>query len=128
MFTCNAFQDEKEDKVLSKKLNAKVLHRRGISGDSNNEVVSVLFTCLHVDQDAEITTLNSAATSYLLTMHSGWLENNNITWIYGDAIIRVVQGTYQDNYLKKYISDVQGETLYDTVTNVELLKRISGLN
>jgi len=128
LFTCDPSQENLQDSVLSEEIGAKVLHKRGISGDWNGEVVSILFTCLHVDQDAEVTTLNSTVTAYLQTMHKGWLEDNNITWIYGDAVIRVVQGTYQDNYLQKYISDIQGETLEDTVTNVELLKRISRLN
>ena len=43
-------------------------------------------------------------------------------------VLRVFLGGKEESFLDKYIKDAQGETLEDTVTNVELLRRITRLS
>ena len=122
--------DERElqDELVVESINPKVIHIRSVSGTPDGEIITQIYTCKYRDDEADFTDMNSCATAFLSTTFPKWCKDNNIHLIYGDMVLRVFLGGKEEFFLDKYIKDAQGETLEDTVTNLELLRRITRLS
>ena len=113
---------ELQDELVAEQINAKLLHKRGVTGTHDGEILTEIYTCKYRDDVAELTDMNSCATAYLSTSHSKWVKDNSIHIIYGEMVIRVFHGGYENIFLDRYIDEVQGHDISETLSNMGILK------